>query len=153
MPRFLLLPLFLILFSSTGASAQYAKLDGLWEGTMIVGGLEGTQRLPMQLYLTTKGRKVEGRSYVQLPDGSILRMDLKGSFFRDGSMELKEVAFAGDPVNELMPEFNRQYQIVLSDDIWNPVLNGYWQEVTKEVFKKGRRLGRMNLNRRSPDGA
>ncbi|NJC27794.1 hypothetical protein [Neolewinella antarctica] len=132
---------------------QYAKLDGLWEGHMIVGGLAGTQRLPMQLYLKTKGRRVEGRSYVQLPDGTTLRMDLLGSFFRDGSIELREVAFAGDSTNELMPEFNRQYQILLSDDIWNPVLNGYWQEVTKDVFKKGRRLGRMELARRNADGA
>ena len=145
------LPLLFTLSLCTCASAQ--NLDGLWEGTMLVGGLEGTERLPMQLYLTMKGKKAKGRSYVQLPDGSTLRMDLEGTFFRDGSMELREVKFAGDPTNDLMPEFNRQYQIVLSDDIWSPVLNGYWQEVTEEVFKKGRRLGRMVLSRRQEDGA
>ena len=120
---------------------------------MVIGGLEGVERLPMQLYLTTKGRTVEGRSYVQLPDGSVLRMDLSGAHFRDGSIELREVAFAGDPENDLIPEFNRQYQIVLTDDLWDPALNGYWQEVTKEVFKEGRRLGRMVLARRKGDGA
>ena len=146
---FLLIPLLLC----TRASAQSSRLDGLWEGTMVIGGLDGAEKLPMQLYLKTTGRKVEGRSYVQLPDGSTLRMDLRGTYFRDGSMELKEVAFAGDPTNELMPEFNRQYQIVLSDDIWAPILNGYWQEVTKEVFKSDRRLGRMNLVRRKAEGA
>ena len=152
MPHYFLALLFFAgLFSH--AQAQHSRLDGLWEGTMIIGGLEGVERLPMQLYLSTEGRTVEGRSYVTLPDGSILRMDLRGQHFRDGSIELREVAFAGDPVNDLMPEFNRQYQIVLTDDIWDPVLNGYWQEVTKEVFKKRRRLGRMALERRKTDGA
>lgn len=120
---------------------------------MVIGGLEGTQRLPMQLYLTTKGRSVEGRSYVQLPDGTTLRMDLLGRYHTDGSLSLKETAFAGDVNNDVMPEFNRQYQIILSDDIWNPILNGFWQEVTQDVFKEGRRLGRMNLARRKADGA
>ena len=153
--RTLLLGFFLplALVFSVSLAGQNERLDGIWEGTMIVGGLDGTQRLPMQLYLKTIGRTVEGRSYVQLPSGSTLRMDLKGRLYGDGSMELKEVAFAGDPTNELIPEFNRQYQIVLSDDIWNPVLNGYWQEVTEEVFKSGRRLGRMHLERRAPDDA
>ena len=137
----------------TSVSAQTSRLNGVWEGTMVVGGLDGVERLPMQLYLKTKGRNVEGRSYVQLPDGTTLRMDLKGTYFRDGSMELREVAFAGDPTNELIPEFNRQYQILFKDDLWDPKLKGYWQEVTEEVFKKNRRLGRMQLERRVADDA
>ena len=150
LPRFTFTLLITLLLFTCGRAQ---KLDGLWEGTMLVGGIEGTQRLPMQLYLTMEGKKAKGRSYVQLPDGSTLRMDLEGQFFFDGSMELFEIKFAGDPKNDLLPEFNRQYQIVLSDDIWNPVLNGYWQEITPVTWKEGRRLGRMNLKRRKEDGA
>ena len=141
------------LLTLAATTSQAQKLDGLWVGHMIIGGLDGTERLPMQLYLTMDGRKAKGRTYVQLPDGEVLRMDLEGQFYRDGSMKLEEVNFAGDPNNDIMPEFSRQYQISLSDDIWNPRLKGYWQEITEEVFKPGRRLGRMVLKREEPDGA
>ncbi len=152
MPRSFLTLLLSLTFLAL-APAQNSRLDGLWEGTMVVGGLNGTERLPMQLYITTQGRKVKGRSYVSLPDGSTLRMDLKGEHHFDNSISLYEVAFAGDPLNEIIPEFNRQYQIILTDDIWDPVLKGFWQEVTEVTFKKHRRLGRMTLARRKVDGA
>ncbi len=138
-----LFPLFL--------SAQ-ATLDGLWEGTMTVGGIYSSEALPMQLYITIEGSEIKGRSYVTLPNGEILRMDLLGYYYGDRSMTLVEVAFAGDVENEIMPEFNRQYQIVYRPDIWNSELRGFWQEVTDLTFSDTRRMGRMVLKKQKREG-
>ena len=125
-----------------------SELDGLWEGHMTVGGIYSNQALPMQLYLTTEDQKIIGRSYVTLPDGQILRMDLKGYMYGDRSIAMVEVAFAGDPDNDVMPEFNRQYQIVYKPDLWDSQLKGFWQEVTSQTFSGSRRRGRMLLKKR-----
>ncbi|TXF90643.1 hypothetical protein FUA23_05990 [Neolewinella aurantiaca] len=140
--------IFLLVFS---LSAQ-GSLDGSWEGFMTVGGIYSNEQLPMQLYLTSEGRKVKGRSYVQLPDGSTLRMDLEGYRYKDLSISLTETSFAGDVTNDIMPEFNRQYQIVFKPDLWDPHLRGYWQEETDEAFLPKRRRGRMRLTRQKKKG-
>lgn len=146
---FLLLLPFLLL--TTSVSAQ-SRLEGTWEGTMTVGGIYSDDGLPMQLYLTTENGKVTGRSYVQLPDGTTLRMDLEGSVYKDGSIRLIETAFAGDEFNERLPKFSRKYQIIFKDDIWDPVLLGFWQEIKEEVFDPTRRRGRMTLRKRKTKG-
>jgi hypothetical protein len=92
-PRILLFPFVLMLAFALPAQNT---LDGTWEGFMTVGGIYSDQQLPMQLYLTSEGSEVKGRSYVQLPDGSTLRMDLEGHRYRDLSISLIETDFAGD---------------------------------------------------------
>ena len=67
-----------------------------------------------------------------LPDGEVLRMDLEGVLYGDQSMQLREVKFGGDPNNDILPEFNRQYQIVYKPDLYDSELRGFWQEVTPE---------------------
>lgn len=160
-PLSLLLFIFLCLFGTSpidgsfvasGVSAQ-STLDGEWEGTMTVGGIYSNEQLPMKLYLTTEGVSVSGRSYVQLPNGNTLRMDLQGRIYKDRSISLVEVKFAGDPNNNYMPEFNRQYQIVYKADLWDPKLKGFWQEVTHLTFGKKRHRGRMILTKRKGSGA
>ncbi len=128
------------------ASAQI-DLEGLWEGHMTVGGIYSDEALPMQLYLTVEDNVIKGRSYVTLPDGSILRMDLTGSLYGDRSIGLVEVDFVGDSDNLIMPEFNRQYQIDFKRDLWESELRGFWQEVTSQTFKGNRRRGRMVLKK------
>lgn len=150
-PKLLLLPLLLLL---VGQLPAQLTPEGVWDGFMTVGGIYSDERLPMQLYLTAKdGNTYEGRSYVQLPDGSTLRMDLEGRIFKDQSIELIEVAFAGDAFNDVMPEFNRQYQIIFQADLWDPKMYGYWQEQTAETFGEKRRRGKMTLTRRKVKGA
>lgn len=150
-PKLLLLPLLLLL---VGQLPAQLTPEGVWDGFMTVGGIYSDERLPMQLYLTAKeGNTYEGRSYVQLPDGSTLRMDLVGRIFKDQSIELIEVAFAGDALNDIMPDFNRQYQIIYKADLWDPKMYGYWQEQTSETFGAKRRRGKMTLTRRKVKGA
>ncbi|MBB4080654.1 hypothetical protein GGR28_003289 [Lewinella aquimaris] len=129
------------------------SLDGLWEGTMTVGGIYSNEALPMQLYITTEGSKVTGRSYVTLPNGKVLRMDLSGYYYGDRSLSLVEVSFTGDEDNAIMPEFNRQYQIVYKPDIWDSELRGYWQEVSDFTFSNTRRRGRMLLRKQKKERA
>lgn len=135
----------------TAVDAQ-SRLEGTWEGSMTIGGLYSDETLPVQLYLTAERGKVTGRSYVQLPDGSTLRMDLEGRAYRDGSIRLFETAFSGDEFNERLPKFNRKYQIIFKDDLWDPVLSGFWQEIKEEVFDPTRRRGRMTLRKRKVKG-
>ncbi len=154
--RTLLCSLILCLASCVSAqqnAQRGSNLDGMWEGTMVVGGIYSNEQLPMQLYLTTKGAYIEGRSFVQLPTGGTLRMDLQGQLHGDMSISMVEVKFAGDPENDVMPEFNRQYQIAFKDDLWNPRLVGFWQEVTDEVFGPNRQRGKMVLTKKKPRGA
>ncbi|CAH1001765.1 hypothetical protein LEM8419_02671 [Neolewinella maritima] len=134
-------------------SFAQTSLDGLWEGTMTVGGIYSNEALPMQLYITTEGSTVTGRSYVTLPDGEVLRMDLSGRIYGDRSISLVEISFVGDAANEIMPEFSRQYQIVYKPDLWNSELRGYWQEVTDLTFNTLRRRGRMVLRKQKNERA
>ena len=146
-------PLTLVLLCFALPLSAQSRLDGAWDGVMTVGGIYSDKALPMQLFLRTDGAKVTGRSYVQLPDGSTLQMELQGRFHRDQSMNLTEISFVGDPSNPVIPEFNRQYQIILRDDLWNPLLRGFWQEETEDTFGEKRRRGRMELKRRAVKGA
>ncbi len=133
-------------------SAQQS-LEGLWEGTMTVGGIYSAKTLAMQLYITVDDGLIKGRSYVTLPDGKVLRMELEGYLYGDRSFSLVEVNFVGDPENKIMPEFNRQYQIVYKPDLWDSTLKGFWQEVTPDTFNSGRRGGRMLLRKRNDERA
>jgi hypothetical protein len=146
------LVIFLLCTVSLSLPAQ-ASLNGLWEGTMTVGGIYSNEALPMQLYITVDGPKIEGRSYVTLPDGEILQMHLSGYLYGDRSISLTEVRFIGDGDNAIIPEFNRQYQILYKPDIWNSELRGFWQEVTDATFKDTRRRGRMVLRKHKGERA
>ena len=150
--RPLLLSLLLSLISAPALVAQ-VTLSGEWSGTMTVGGIYSNRQLPMKLFIVEKDGGVEGRSYVTLPSGEVLRMDLRGALYGDLSMQLVEVKFGGDPHNDILPEFNRQYQIVYRPDLYDSELRGYWQEVTPETAKANRKRGRMLLRKVKGKGA
>lgn len=120
---------------------------------MTVGGIYSNEALPMQLYIITEGNEIKGKSYVTLPDGQVLRMDLSGYLYGDRSISLVEISFAGDADNDIMPEFNRQYQILYRPDIWNSELRGWWQEVTDLTFGNTRRRGKMVLKKQKAERA
>ena len=136
---------------STQLNAQKG-LDGVWEGTITIGGIYSTQALPIQLYLTVEGNRVEGRSYVKTGENTTVQMHLSGRVFRDNSIQLSEVEFIGDEENDQFPKFNRQYQLIWKRDLWEAGLNGYWQEVTNITFAKFRQRGRLKLTKQKPKG-
>ena len=153
MPRLLLTLLTsCFLLSTAPALRAQITLDGEWTGTMTIGGIYSSTTVPMKLYLVNRDGKIEGRSYVTLPSGEVLRMDLRGTLYGDLSMQLREVRFAGDPHNDILPDFNRQYQIMYKPDLYDSQLRGFWQEVTPETNKPGRQRGRMVLRKVSGKG-
>lgn len=142
----------LLLSLPTMLCAQ-VSLSGSWEGTITVGGIHSSQELPMELYLIVKDRYVEGRSYVRMPDGEVLQMDLVGTYFGDHSMSLREVKFVGDIENDYLPKFSRQYQLIWKADLWDAQVKGFWQEITSETFDNYRRRGRIKLKKVKDPGA
>lgn len=142
----------LSLFTHTFGLAQKG-LEGLWEGHITRGGIYTNNQLPFQIYLSVKGKQVEGRSYVNTEDGKTLQMELRGQLYQDHSMQLKEVKFVGDEHNPFFPKFNRQYQIRWKRDLWDAQLEGFWQEVTDETFGSFRERGRLLLRKKKGEGA
>ncbi|MEL6141245.1 MAG: hypothetical protein AAFU67_06475 [Bacteroidota bacterium] len=143
--------LFIVVLFPMSLTAQRG-LEGVWEGHITIGGIYSDQKLPMQLYITLNGRKIEGRTYVQLPEGETIQMHLTGRLYFDNSMELWEEHFVGDEDNAYLPKFNRQYQIMWKRDLWNAELRGYWQEVTENTFDKFRQRGRIKLKKQKSRG-
>jgi len=136
----------LFVFTVNALSAQKG-LDGVWEGTITIGGIYSSQPLPMQLYLTVNGKSIEGRSYVQIKEGETVQMDLRGSLYKDNSMQMAEIKFVGDESNPYFPKFNRQYQLIWKRDLWEAQLIGFWQEVTDHTFYNYRERGRIQLKK------
>lgn len=143
--------LFLSLICS-GPLVGQKSLEGQWEGLITTGGLYSGEKLPMQIYLTIKGKRVEGRTYIVVGEGQTVQMDLVGRLFNDGSIQLEEVKYVGDENNDYFPKFNRQYQLAWKRDLWDASLNGYWQEVTNKTFYNFRERGRITLKKVKESG-
>lgn len=145
----------LLLFFSLfyfGSLTGQKSLEGQWEGFITTGGLYSGEQLPMQIYLTIEGKRVEGRTYVVVGEGQTIQMDLVGRLFKDGSIQLEEVKYVGDENNDYFPKFNRQYQLAWKRDLWDASLTGYWQEVTGKTFYNFRERGRITLKKAKEGG-
>ncbi len=144
--------LLFLIFGLTQQGFSQKGLEGVWEGTITIGGIYSNHTLPIQIYLTVNGSQVEGRSYVKTGEETTIQMHLQGRLYRDNSIQLTEVEFVGDAFNEYFPKFNRQYQLIWKRDLWNAGLNGYWQEVTDRTFHKFRQRGRLTLTKQKSKG-
>ena len=124
-------------------------LEGLWEGTITLGGIHSTEKktLKYELYLKKKGRRWQGKSIIYLENGETIETDIKGRFYEDRSMYFKDIAFAPKTNDQERPSFFRKYQLVYNRSIWSSELNGYWQENVFGPFEKKRRQGRIFLKK------
>jgi hypothetical protein len=144
---------FLCLFlCSLGSLTGQKTLEGQWEGHITTSGIYSGEQLPMQIYLTIKGGRVEGRTYVVIGEGQIVQMDLVGRIYKDSSIQFEEVKYVGDENNDYFPKFNRQYQLAWKRDLWDASLIGYWQEVTTKTFYSFRERGRITLKKVKDSG-
>ncbi len=146
--RFLCLVLFLFMMLPHSVCAQAATLQGQWEGTITIGGIQSEQGLPFELFLYRDGKRLWGRSYVHLDGRRIIAMDLEGFLYQDQSVGLREVKFGGATDNDLYPPFNRQYQLIFRRSFDDGTLNGYWQEMRSDSFHEKRRRGRILLEKK-----
>ncbi|WP_367387963.1 hypothetical protein [Lewinella sp. LCG006] len=134
-----------LLFSwSLAAQLQF---EGLWEGTITVGGIQSTKGYPVQIYLERQGKKVSGRSYVYLSDTRIVEMNLSGFLYDDLSVYLDEVEYVNRNGDNYVPPFLRKYQLMWNRSINGSSLNGYWQEIRQEIFDAKRERGRIFLKK------
>lgn len=125
-------------------SAQVA-LDGLWEGTITIGGLQSQRGYPFQVFLEKRGRIVTGRSYIQLGE-RLVEMELRGRLYEDNSIYLDEIEFISDD-ESWEPPFMRKYQLLWKRGIYEGSLNGYWQEIRDDVMNDARERGRIVLKK------
>lgn len=131
--------------------AQNTKgLDGLWTGTMSLGGINSTKTVRFQLYLNVEGTELSGKSIVYLENGEIVEMEVKGYMYYDRSVNLVDIKFlplkAELGIDE-QPPFYRKYQFIYNRSIWESTLEGYWQQVIKSPFDKKRKRGRISLKK------
>ena len=141
----------LLFFLGLTAFAQNTKgLEGLWTGTMSIGGLNSQKTVRFQLYLDVEGNDISGKSIVYLEDGQIVEMELKGHMYYDRSVYMEDVKFLplkADQGVEETPPFFRKYQFIYNRSIWESSLDGYWQQINKSPLDNKRRRGKISLKK------
>lgn len=130
-------------------------LAGLWEGVITEGGIHTTKGHRFQLYLEVNEKYIKGRSYIYIGNDSIGQMDLRGQIYHDNSVYLEEVNPQWTAEEEAAIEegaspdqFSRKYQFIYKRSLWDPSLEGYWQEVTPMPFSFKRERGRIFLEKK-----
>ena len=145
-----------ISFLPLSAQNQLAGLNGLWEGIITEGGIYSNEGHRFQLYLEVNEKYIKGRSYIYVSTDSIVQMELRGQRYQDNSIYLEEVdptwtQEEEDAIEEgaSPKQFSRKYQFIYKRSIWDPSLEGYWQEVTPTPFHFKRERGRIFLEKKS----
>jgi hypothetical protein len=124
------------------------RLQGLFEGTLTVGGLESSRKLRIELFLRFTGREISGRSYVYLEKGQMVEMELRGYMYRDFSVYLQEIRhIPPDRPDQVRPPYFRKYQLQYSGNFEEVKLNGFWQEETAQPLSTGRAIGKVSLRK------
>ena len=127
--------------------AAQLEFEGLWEGTITVGGIQSTKGYPVQVYFERQGKKISGRSYVYLSETRVIEMNLSGYLYDDLSVYIDEVEYINRNGDSYVPPFLRKYQLMWNRSINGSSLNGYWQEIRQEIFDAKRERGRIFLKR------
>jgi hypothetical protein len=141
----ILIGLFFLLCSSLEAQK---RLQGLFEGSLTVGGLESSQKLKLEMFLRFDGQEISGRSYVHLAKGQVVEMELQGYLYSDFSVYLQEIRHI--PANEedqVKPPYFRKYQMQYSGNFEEVILTGFWQEETEVPLGKQRVIGKVRLRK------
>ena len=146
--QFLKRALLVISFFPLALGAQKSGgLEGLWKGSITLGGLEDQQQVPFELYLTWIKKELVGKSYLYLADGRVLEMEVRGTLYGDLSIYLEDQEFIPQPGQSGQPPYYRKYQLMYMPSIWNTRMEGFWQEIMPEYFSEKRRLGRIKLKK------
>ncbi|MEM1214514.1 MAG: hypothetical protein AAGJ82_02430, partial [Bacteroidota bacterium] len=102
---------------------------------------------PMQLYLDKRGKRVTGRAYIYLTHERVLETELTGRLYDDLSIYVDETKFIPNDYFTTAPDFLRKFQFIWRRSISGSSLNGYWQQITDEVFDTKRQRGRVYLKK------
>jgi len=131
------------------AQAQAGLVEGIWEGELRLGGLEGQQKVKFELHLKADGQFLNGKTYLYTPEGQVHTLPVEGWIYSDRSTYLREVWPDEAPATPgTLPDFPRKFQLLFSRSIWETTLEGYWQQMETEPFDRERRRGRLLLQRK-----
>ncbi len=123
-----------------------ARLEGLFEGTITLGGLESSQKMRVDMFLKINQYEITGRTYAHTSEGKVVEMELRGWRYEDYSVYLEEtrevVHRDGEPEQAPM---KRKYQLRYGGNFNEVQLTGFWQEITDTPFNKQRQLGKVKL--------
>ncbi|MEM6377640.1 MAG: hypothetical protein AAF705_05485, partial [Bacteroidota bacterium] len=67
-----LVTLILCVASVVFVFAQSAPLEGKWQGTMTLGGLNSKKKVKFELFLKKENSKLIGRSYLHLDNNRVI---------------------------------------------------------------------------------
>lgn len=138
---------FCLLFPFVLPAQKSGGLEGLWKGSMTLGGLESRHELSFELYLTRENKELVGKSYLYLSDGQVIEMEVRGTLYSDLSIYLRDQEFIPQPGSKEQPPYYRKYQLMYMPSIWNTKMEGYWQEITPHSLSEKRHLGRIKLKK------
>ncbi len=142
-----ILALFIILtFSIVGLSAQSAP-EGLWEGTITVGGIHSRQGYKFQMYLEATGKRLKGRTYIYLDNEQVIAMDVVGRIYSDRSIDLQDIRLVDTSGRDLPAAFSRSYQMVYRRGLYDNAIEGFWQEMRPDTEDGKRERGRIVLKK------
>ena len=137
--------LLVLVLAISPASAQ-KSIEGLWKGTMTIGGINSGKEVKFELFLELKGKKLKGRSYVHIAPGKVIEMDVKGKMYVDQSLFLHEIEFIPTEDENFQAPFNRKYQLTYHRS-FDSTLKGFWQEIITSPFDEYRERGRISLKK------
>ena len=137
------------------ASFAQVSLEGSWEGTITIGGLDSKDSYKFELVLARSGKrgKLKGRSFVHISPDEVIEMDIGGRLYGDQSMYLEDIFFLPSEGKEATPPYNRKYELIFNRSIWDSNLQGYWQEKRPDPFFPMRSRGRIFLKKKKASGA
>lgn len=123
------------------------RLEGLFEGTLTIGGLDGAASQRLEMYLKIDRRQISGRSYVHLAGNKTIEMELRGVFYQDFSIYLEEVAPVDGVEDAKQAPFTRKYQLMYSGSFDEVLLTGFWQQASDSPLDDKRQIGRIKLKK------
>jgi len=154
--RLLLPSIVLLLLFVDPAAAQNRYIEGLWQGTITIGGIQSQTGYKFELYLQAEGdNRLVGRAYIYLDDDQVIETTVKGNYYGDRSIDLLDIEFIEREGQSVQPPFYRKYQFIHQKSIFerNNKIIGYWQQVTPHYFSEKRERGRITLERIKVPGA
>ncbi|MEZ4986964.1 MAG: hypothetical protein R2795_18325 [Saprospiraceae bacterium] len=122
-------------------------LEGVWEGTLMVGGIHSRSGYPIEMHIQRRGKTITGRVIIYPNKHRKVETSFQGRLYDDLSIYLDETLFlpqSGDPYE---PPFLRKYQLSWHRSLEGSSLNGFWQEITPKVFEGKRERGRIYLKK------
>ena len=143
--KWLLFVCFVLCTATFTAVQAQTYLPGLWSGELTQGG----ETYKFELFIERKKQKLTGRTYIYLPDQTVVTMEFNGLLHKDLSMNIYELKRIEPVEGNDSIYFLRTFQLAYDRQFNSLKMTGYWQERHRSATDKKRRYGRVFLTRRT----